>query len=196
MDTGKQPSARFEKVEHRIIISLVAGLISLLPPFFMFLMFVALLFGFAAFFELLWLLFRTRPLPSARKITRDVAMSLAAIAVCLFSLYIPLSGWLEALVRAKAHKTSVALESVKAQLSQVSSPQRAEKVRSLKLPEDPFARPSPIHYRANSDGSVTLWGIGPDKIDQFARQSIYDPSNGTVSLGDIATTVSDADSTR
>lgn len=57
-------------------------------------------------------------------------------------------------------------------------------MRSEMLPEDPFARPSRLQMNGESTTNQLIWSIGHDKVDQHATL-IYDPTNGTVSEGDI-----------
>jgi uncharacterized protein (UPF0335 family) len=49
-------------------------------------------------------------------------------------------------------------------------------------PVDPFSGKS-FHYRLDGD-RYALWSIGPDSADN-AAETIYDPTNGTMSQGDI-----------
>ena len=46
--------------------------------------------------------------------------------------------------------------------------------------------PRPIQYGTCSSGQTYwyVWSIGPDRMDQYATL-LYDPTNGTVSAGDI-----------
>lgn len=59
---------------------------------------------------------------------------------------------------------------------------------------DPFTG-QPFRYRCAPGGAAyTLWSVGPDRQDSPAAQ-IYDPSNGTVSVGDITFTNAPPDPT-
>lgn len=52
------------------------------------------------------------------------------------------------------------------------------------VPADPFTG-APLNYRAGEDGrSWTIWSVGPDLASQDAGLR-YDPTNGTVSDGDV-----------
>lgn len=58
----------------------------------------------------------------------------------------------------------------------------------IAAPTDPFALPvAPL--RAMRDAAdLTIYSIGPDRVDDSALVE-YDPTNGTVSVGDITTTI-------
>jgi hypothetical protein len=53
------------------------------------------------------------------------------------------------------------------------------------LPIDPFSGKGFIYQLVSDGTNYTLYSIGPVRVDD-ARQILYDPTNGTVSSGDIS----------
>lgn len=59
------------------------------------------------------------------------------------------------------------------------------------IPEDPFAPGEEFRWTPEAvDDKLYLWSVGPDEIDSEGR-IVYDPTNGTVSAGDIVRVVRD-----
>jgi len=55
---------------------------------------------------------------------------------------------------------------------------------AAELPEDPFAKGEKLRYVSNGNGGAVVYSLGPDQKDDRALIP-YDPTNGTVSAGDI-----------
>ena len=55
-------------------------------------------------------------------------------------------------------------------------------------PPDVFAKNAPLRFTRSSPNEFTVYSIGPDDIDDMASIS-YDPTNGTITPGDIFITI-------
>ena len=111
------------------------------------------------------------------------------IAAACMAIWIPLSGLLETQVRVKANLTNKALQKAAERFSISDGNSRSKTAQRFIPDPDPFGL-SPadlINVTTDSMGNFKLWSIGPDQVDQQGAFS-YEPTNGTVSGGDVLVT--------
>ena len=116
----------------------------------------------------------------------DMLKIAAGMSAACWTIMIPFSGFLEAQVRSKVSTTTRLLVSVETRLLATPADERREFSRKVKMDADPFAKGAPLQLRVEPNGIFMLWGVGPDMTDQKGTLR-YDPTNGTVSPGDIVT---------
>lgn len=86
--------------------------------------------------------------------------------------------WREAQVRGRVSKTRTLLK------SPATHAALRDAVSTAPLVLDPFGYGTPIQTTRTAEGALRLWSLGPDFSDN-SGSVVYDPTNGTVSGGDI-----------
>lgn len=164
---------------------LLALVLTALGPFSGLLLIVSVISGLGAGIGHIWQSVRRKQLDYGRT-SAIVAYLIVGLSAAGMAALIPVSHLVNAEQRVKVSKANSRLREAERTLLSVPGPQREEAARKQTLPVDPFLTSASLHLRVHPDGGFVLWSIGPDRIDQSAAL-LYDPTNGTVSGGDIVT---------